>query len=371
MIDIIDNTNNSLESLSILNSNFIEYQNSSSYSMDFNNISLNDRDFKAISENIRLLKLKRFREKGFQKRPNIDFGIIENALFYIFYPEFKTILELIDNRENNLSMDNEMDDVYFIQTVNTPKEIELKGQNKFNSINTVTANAFYNEKEISENSDELNRTSRKYFTVKILNERGRKRINIKDGKNKQKKHRKTDLDNILTKVQVNFIKFIVNLANDILKKVNEQNKKFLDIKYDIKKKINFKNFENLKTLKIKDILQLPASKKFRNVIEKEEHNKRIFHMMKNTSECLNEFFNMNYISLFKSYFNDCEPLKTINIKGKEFDLSNNTKSFYYLVKKNNFNEIERNLFIKSTKTAYFCDVNNKTPKKSFLVKKGK
>ena len=94
-------------------------------------------------------------------------------------------------------------------------------------------------------------------------------------------------------------------------------------------------------------------------------------MMKNTSEYLNEFFNMDYISLFKSYFNDCEPLKTINIKGKEFDLSNNTKSFYYLVKKNNFNEFEKNLFIESTKTAYFCDINNMTQKKPFVVKKGK
>ena len=241
MIDIIDNTNNSLESLSLLNSNFREYQNSSSYSMDFNNISLDELDFKTISENIRLLKLKRFREKKFQKRTIIDSYIIENGLFDI------TILELIDNRENNISMDNDMDDVYFIQTVNTPEKNGLPGQNKFNNINKVTVNAFYNEIEESENSDELNRTSRKYFTVKILNERGRKRINLKDGKSKQKKHRKTDLDNILTKVQVNFIKFIVNLANDILKKVSEQNKKFLDIEYDIKKKITFKNFENLKT----------------------------------------------------------------------------------------------------------------------------
>ena len=239
MIDIIDNTNNSLESLSLLNSNFREYQNSSSYSMDFNNISLDELDFKTISENIRLLKLKRFRGKKFQKRTIIDSYIIENALFDI------TILELIDN--NNISMDNDMDDVYFIQAVNTHEENRLPGKNNFNSINKVAANAFYNEVEISENSDELNRISRKYFTVKILNERGRKRINIKDGKSKQKKHRKTDLDNILTKVQVNFIKFIVNLANDILKKVSEQNKKFLDIEYDIKKKITFKNFENLKT----------------------------------------------------------------------------------------------------------------------------
>jgi len=121
-----------------------------------------------------------------------------------------------------------MDDVYFIQTVNTPEENGLPGQNNCNSINKVTVNAFYYEVEESENSDELNRTSRKYFTVKILNERWIKKINIKVDKSKQKKHRKTDLDNILTKVQVNYIKFIANLANDILKKVSEQNKKFLD-----------------------------------------------------------------------------------------------------------------------------------------------
>ena len=196
-------------------------------------------------------------------------------------------------------------------------------------------------------------------------------MNIKGDKNKLKKHRKTDLDNILTKVQVNFIKFIINITNDIQTKVNGLNQKFLDIEYDIKKKINFQNFENLKELKVKDILQLPASKKFRSVKGKENHNKTLFNMVSNSSEYLNELFDMNYLSLFKLYFNDCEPLKKINLKGIDFDLSDKAKSFYYLVKKNNFNVSEKKSFIESTKNAYFRgDTNDMTQKKSFLVKKG-
>ena len=59
----------------------------------------------------------------------------------------------------------------------------------------------------------------------------------------------------------------------------------------------------------------------------------LLNIVNNTSEYLTELLNMNYLSLFKLYFNDCEPLKKMNLKGKDFILSNKTKSFYYLVKK--------------------------------------
>ena len=92
--------------------------------------------------------------------------------------------------------------------------------------------------------------------------------------------------------------------------------------------------------------------------------------MNNSSEYLNELLKINYLSLFKLYFNDCEPLKKINLKDKDFILSNKTRSFYYLVQKNNFNESDKNSFIESTKNAYFSNRNDMTNKKSFLVKKG-
>ena len=41
---------------------------------------------------------------------------------------------------------------------------------------------------------------------------------------------------------------------------------------------------------------------------------------------------MNYLSIFKLYFNDRETLRKINIK-ENFYLVNKTKSFYYSLKK--------------------------------------
>ena len=256
--------------------------------------------------------------------------------------------------------------IIYIRTLNITETNEFLVK----TMNIETVNATSKEMEKSRNNDEKNKKCRNYFNVKTINERGRKRINIIGEKNRLKKQRKTDLDNILTKVQVDFIKFIVNITNDILNKINGQNKKFKDIEYAIKKKTNFNNFENLEKLKIKDILQLPASKKFRAVSAKEDHNKILFSILDNSSEYLNELFYMNYLSLFKLYFNDYEPLKKINLKGKDFILSNKTKQFYYLVQKNNFNEFEKNSFIESTKNAYFCNRNDLTPKNSFLVKQG-
>ena len=360
---------NHLDYLSMIDYSFSKNKNSSIYSKNLNNIIYNENDFLVISENLRFLKQKRFRDEEFEESANAKYDITEKASFDVLTPELNIMFELGDYKykENYLSIDNEIDDIYYIQTLNTPEENEYI----INSINKETAKALFTDMEKNENNEENNKKSKNYFNVKIINERGRKKMNIKGDKNKLKKHRKTDLDNILTKVQVNFIKFIINITNDIQTKVNGLNQKFLDIEYDIKKKINFQNFENLKELKVKDILQLPASKKFRSVKGKENHNKTLFNMVNNSSEYLNELFDMNYLSLFKLYFNNCEPLKKINLKGIDFDLSDKAKSFYYLVKKNNFNVSEKKSFIESTKNAYFRgDTNDMTQKKSFLVKKG-
>ena len=66
---------------------------------------------------------------------------------------------------------------------------------------------------------------------------------------------------------------------------------------------------------------------------------------------------MNYLSLFEIYYNDCKTLKSITLKGKEFKLSDELKCFYNLVEKNNYNDLEKNLFIESTKNPYFCNTN--------------
>jgi hypothetical protein len=360
MLDIIDIKTIGLDVLSMMDNNFPVNQNST-----LNNLSYNENDFIAISENLRFLKRKRFIDEENEVLSNIEFDIDKKVLSNAFNDELNMTLKLMVNNECYSSIAN--DDIYYIKTLNILETKDLQND----TINKETVKALFNEMVKREKNEENNKKMKNYFDVKTINERGRKRIKIIEGKNKLKKHRKTDLDNILTKVQVDYIKFIINITNDILTKVSGEKKKFLDIEYSIKKKINFKNFENLKKLKVKDILQLPASKKFRSLTEKENHNKMLLNEVINSSEYLTELLNMNYLSLFKLYFNDCEPLKKINLKGIDFDLSDKAKSFYYLVKKNNFNVSEKKSFIESTKNAYFRGDNDMTQKKSFLVKKSK
>ena len=50
-----------------------------------------------------------------------------------------------------------------------------------------------------------------------------------------KVHSKTDLDNVIRKVQVHFISFIINLSNDIIRTIlgNRKRLKFINIDYKI------------------------------------------------------------------------------------------------------------------------------------------
>ena len=66
------------------------------------------------------------------------------------------------------------------------------------------------------------------------------------------------MDNILTKIQVHFFSFIIDIANDALftefKENNTYNFKGID--YKIKTKFNHSLFEKYKKSRIKDILEL-------------------------------------------------------------------------------------------------------------------
>ena len=52
------------------------------------------------------------------------------------------------------------------------------------------------------------------------------------------------------------------------------------------------------------------------------------------SKWLNDLFEMNYLKLFDYYYNKEEPLNKIHFENKEILLSSKTKSFYYLLEKN-------------------------------------
>ena len=162
--------------------------------------------------------------------------------------------------------------------------------------------------------------------------------------NIQKIYGKNLFDNVLKKVQVHYIKFIINISNDAIETAlgNKKGLFFIDIDYKIKSTINFIFFENLKSLKIKDIIQNPKSKKFK--LYPEDYNESVY----------NEIINL---TLFEIYFNNGKQLYKIEFNGKEIILGEKTKSFYELIKQyeSPFDE----LIINFTETAYFREKKEK------------
>jgi hypothetical protein len=196
-------------------------------------------------------------------------------------------------------------------------------QEKFVSI--LSSNNFENDKSfnIIEEKGSI------YEKTKEAKRRGRKRR-----RENRKIHNKYDFDNLLTKIQVHFLKFVINLSNDALK--TEFNKgtshNFKQISYKEKRNVNYDYFMLLKKSKIKDILQINISEKYKNFGEDE--NKKTFNDVNdvNKHQWLNKFFNIDYIKLFSDYY--LKALKRIDFEGKIINFSEKTKSFNDLLAKN-------------------------------------
>ena len=194
-----------------------------------------------------------------------------------------------------------------------------------------------------------------------------------------KKHGRSDFDNILTKIQVNFINFLINLTNDavnteftpeILKNlvINDNNNKkdpeqdfFRYINYDIKKKIDHNYITNIFQNPIKDILILDVSQKYKKLQSQSrlDYNKILYEKLIEKSEWLKEFLDLKYIDVFiKYYYNQLKPLHKIEFQGKTIVISKKTKSFYYLLQKEKVISL---LMIDEVKSVYFNECNSKNP----------
>ena len=106
------------------------------------------------------------------------------------------------------------------------------GNNLFNK-------TFQDTNSFSSDNNAINRNERNLFITKINKKRGR----IVEKNSLEKEHGKYDFDNVLTKIQVHFINFLINLANDAIntqfnskyyithkfKQINYKEKKILDI----------------------------------------------------------------------------------------------------------------------------------------------
>jgi len=163
------------------------------------------------------------------------------------------------------------------------------------------------------------------FKVNSINKRERRR-------KKMREMREMRDDNMIGWIQKHFLIFLINFCNDALKTEYKHSLyHFFHINYINRVCFRRNYFSKFTKSKIKDILNFEISPIYRRYDKSE--NKKLLEKIIPSSEWLNHLFEMNYLDLFKSYYNKEKPLNKIYFENKLIVFSPNTKSFYFLLEK--------------------------------------
>jgi hypothetical protein len=185
-------------------------------------------------------------------------------------------------------------------------------------------------------------------------------LNSTSSENDKKIHDKFSTDNLLRKIQIHYLSFIISFINDILKYLN-YNQRFLKLDYRFKKNVN-KNFvESLRQKTIGEIICNDVSIKYRR--QHKDANKKIYEEIKN-DRILNNILSENYLKFFKKIYYKINRI--INLKeyglDKDIVLSENVKSFKYLLEP--YDSIEEKEY---KKNIIECAMQNYIPNSIFLL----
>ena len=237
--------------------------------------------------------------------------------------EFLSIFDFTENENNSIYPNN----------TNNNSENEM-----YQYINEPNLPLYENENEIyNDVSNDV-----------LKNKRGRKN-KLKTTKKSRKTHSNKSFDNLLRKIQVHFLTFLIGFVNDILKKDHNYSHKFSfkQIKTEIKNNVKYENVSKLKEMTVGDILQKDISKKYKRY--NKCYNREIFEKIQRKSNWFDELFKMKYLELFNYYYNEGFPKKIFFYKKSEIILSPKTKSFYYLIEE--YKDLRQDL-IKTVKEVY-------------------
>ena len=287
-----------------INNNLLQknYLSNFNFCLNFNNINLN-----------RSIK----KENNLSFKGNIQFNsdefFLPNIINYENNKEDlnknKNILQKAEQFNENKNLILNENDTNFSLTINNGMIIGLN-----------------NELEIIGKSF----SSNKLFIINKKRKRGRYIFNNIENKNRRI-HDCHSSDNILRKIQIYYLNYIISFTNDLVKTFSNHNYlQFKKLNYQIKSKINNAFVKRLKEMKIRDILKLPISSKY--CIYYIDINKRIFEKVSNLYPFLNDYFNMTYLEVFNKFYIKSE--KVINFEGKNIYLSEKTKVFSDLLEKN-------------------------------------
>ena len=265
---------------------------------------------------------------------NIDSNISSSTQSFMHYNENDEISEyfLVELNDNNCyKCENKKDTYYILNTLNSYEKEKKQEKNEFQKEK--------NEKKNIESVKSVEKVIKNVFQTKTQKYRG-----IQSNILRKKRHINTSFDNLLTKIQVHFLSFIINICNDALyTELHFNNESFKGISYDIKRYFNYQLFEEYKKSPIKKFLEFNISSKYKNF--KPYHNFQLLCKVYNATEWLTKFFNMNYLKLFTYYFyyNKEKQMNKIYFEGKNIILSKNTKTFYDLLQKKENEGIKKEL----------------------------
>ena len=219
-------------------------------------------------------------------------------------------------------------------------EIRLNEDNPLNNTDTSKINlqnSIFIEKifpfdfdfEEEENNEDL------YFIKKFLLNNKKNEISIStDEKSKndkellfpekkktkrKKEHDKFEKDNVMRKINIHFISFIVKFVNYNIKKlISTKHPLFANLSYEFKKNINNNTFKELKSKTIGEVLKNEgSSKNKRNMLYQKDENEKLFNSIHNT--VLKDLLDINYIQFFRQVYmqapgkNELEVLKKYNV----------------------------------------------------------
>jgi hypothetical protein len=119
---------------------------------------------------------------------------------------------------------------------------------------------------------------------------------------RKKEHSKFEKDNIMRKLNIHFISFMVKYINfNIQKLISKNHPLFINLSYEFKKKLNNSTFAELKNMNLGEILRNEGSwKNKRNLIYESDYNERIFKSVYKTS--LKDLLDTNYIKFYREVY---------------------------------------------------------------------
>ena len=168
----------------------------------------------------------------------------------------------------------------------------------------------------------------------ICRKRGRKALIQKDILHT---HSALDNDNILRKIQVHFLTFLVSFTNDYIDSLYPNIGKkallhFRHIDYKVKRIINFESIEKMKSQTIGEILQKQASPKNKTCVD--NINQLVYDRLCEQYPNLKiNYFNKLFKEFFIEYYYNKND-KNIILNGIKVHLSNKTRTFNSLIQKN-------------------------------------